>query len=163
MNCILGRAAMLVCALLGMTATLSSADATTPPKFQALDANGVDLVSGGFVFTMMEGSIGSGPGEVTLMRIPGTDYGRTDQYSGRLYRDSSSGTTLLVVELGTIADTFTISGTTYTSTKANGGTLSTDGAGNYTYVGSDGTSIYYQSYNDDGSGTLFPLKGPVAQ
>ncbi|HEX5182072.1 MAG TPA: RHS repeat-associated core domain-containing protein [Allosphingosinicella sp.] len=163
MNRIVVRAATLACTLLATTAMVKPALAT-PPRFQTLDQNDVDLVTGGFVYTMAEGSIGSGPGAVTLMRLPGTSYGRTDQYSGRLYKDSSSGTALMVVELGTIADTFTISGTTYTSTKANGGTLTTDGTGNYTYTAPDGTKIYYVSTDSsDGSGNIYPVAGPGCQ
>lgn len=158
------RAATLACALLATTAMISPADATTPPRFQALDSNYVDLVNGTFNFAMTEGSIGSGSGTVALMRLPSTDYGRTDQYSGRLYRVTSGGTALMYVEIGTIADTFTISGTTYTNTKANGGTLTTDGMGNYTYTASDGTSINYELYDQsDGSGTLYPVAGPGCQ
>ena len=46
------------------------------------------------------------------------------QWSGLLYRRTGGGTTLAFVEFGTIADSFTVSGTTYTSTKAVGATWS---------------------------------------
>jgi RHS repeat-associated protein len=165
MNCTTVRAVTLACALLASTAIVSPAHATTPPRFQTLDSNGVDLVSGGFVFTMMEGAIGSGPGAVTLLRLPATDYGRTDQWSGCLYRVTTGGTSLMYVELGSIADTFTISGSTFTTTKANGGTLTTDGAGNYTYSAPDGTKINYESMHDEGFGGSgsFPVAGPGCQ
>jgi RHS repeat-associated protein len=148
------RAATLACALLATTAIVSPAQATTPQRFETLDANGVDLVTGNFFFTMTEGSIGSGVGAVSLMRVPGTDYGRTDQWSGRLYRVTSGGSSQMVVEIGTIADTFTISGSTYTSTKADGGKLVAT-SGGYRYTASDGTKIDYAS--SDPSSGFFPI------
>ena len=43
---------------------------TTPPR-RALDANGVDLISGTFPFNFAEGSIGSGEAELALLRMVG--------------------------------------------------------------------------------------------
>ncbi|MGQ0558861.1 MAG: hypothetical protein ACT4OE_04645 [Sphingosinicella sp.] len=69
MASILPRAG-LACALLAAIGTGTPARAQTapPPRFQAVDANGVDLVSGRFVLRLNEGSIGTGDGEVSILR-----------------------------------------------------------------------------------------------
>ncbi|MEA3044958.1 MAG: hypothetical protein QOH47_2796 [Sphingomonadales bacterium] len=125
-------------------ATPALAQSAPPPRFEQLDANGVDLVSGRFVLAMTEGSIGTGDGAVSLHRGESNDFGRTDQWSGVLYRRTVSGTTLIYVQLGTTTDTFTISGSTYTSTKANGATL-VDAGGGYTYTAADGTAVDFSA------------------
>lgn len=38
------------------------------PEYRNLDANGVDLTKGDFVMSFKEGSIGSGPAELALVR-----------------------------------------------------------------------------------------------
>ncbi|HEX6375760.1 MAG TPA: RHS repeat domain-containing protein, partial [Allosphingosinicella sp.] len=59
-------------ALLATTATCGltaqPAQAQTARQHRALDANGVDLVHGDFVMAFAEGSIGSGDGELALVR-----------------------------------------------------------------------------------------------
>ncbi|HYI64220.1 MAG TPA: RHS repeat-associated core domain-containing protein [Allosphingosinicella sp.] len=136
------RAGVLGCILVAaFTAAVPAlAQTSPPPRFEQVDANGVDLVTGRFVFGMTEGSIGSGDGAVSLHRGESNDYGRTDQWSGVLYQRTEGGTTLIYVQFGATSDTFTISGSTYTSTKANGATL-VDAGGGYTYTSSDGTTV----------------------
>lgn len=139
-----GRRQIVLSAVMASTALPAAALAQTapPPRFEQVDSNGVDLVSGRFVFGMTEGSIGTGDGAVSLHRGERNDYGRTDQWSGVLYERTEAGTTLIHVQFGTTSDTFTISGSTYTSTKANGATL-TGGAGGYVYTSADGTSVNF--------------------
>jgi hypothetical protein len=138
--------AAAACALLATTALSAPAFAQTPPpKFDAIDANGVDLVSGlpaGVSIT--EGSIGSGPGAVSLTRSwNGSGYW-VGNWTGLMYHRTVSGQTLAYVELGRNSDTFTISGSTYTSTKADGATLVSNGDGQLTYTAPDGTTIVYK-------------------
>jgi RHS repeat-associated protein len=144
------RSGALCCALLATTALASPALAQTapPPRFQHIDSNGVDLISGRFVFSLTEGSIGSGEGAVTLTRGERNDYGRTDQWSGVLYQRTSDGISQMVVQFGNQSDTFSISGGNYTATKANGATLTTGGAG-YIYKASDGTTVSFSAAGPD--------------
>lgn len=154
------RAGALACALLTSTALVSSpavAQTAPPPRFQEVDANGVDLISGRFVFRMLEGSIGSGPGAVTLSRGQRGDYGRTDEWSGVVYQRTSGGTSVMVAQFGDRSDTFTISGGTYTSTTGNGATLTGSPGQGYTYTAADGTTVSYVAVGPD---LGYPLVGP---
>ena len=151
------RAGGLACALIASTALTAPASAQALPRFNQVDGNGVDLFSTDFFFSMTEGSIGSGVGVLTLERNwAGGAAGWTDNWSGVLYPQTIGSTTQIVVEFGTYADTFTVSGTTYTSTKADGATLTALSNG-YRYTTSDGTRIDYTS----GSALGYPLKGPA--
>ncbi|HYI63665.1 MAG TPA: hypothetical protein VEW71_02145, partial [Allosphingosinicella sp.] len=114
------------------------------PRFSQADGNGVDLVTGQFNFSVIEGSIGSGPGALTLSRIVSGSNASHD-WSGLLYRRTSGGTALIYVEFGPIAETFTISGSTYSSTMANGGTLVSLGSGQFRYTAANGTQIVYET------------------
>jgi RHS repeat-associated protein len=134
----------LACALLTSTALTAPALAQTapPPRFQSVDANGVDLISGYFVFDMVEGSIGAGDGAVSLRRSQRGDYGRLDQWSGTLFQRTVGGTSEMIATFGGQSDTFTISGGTYTPTKANGATLVSSGGG-FVYTAADGTTVTF--------------------
>jgi RHS repeat-associated protein len=161
MNTILLRAGALTCALMTSTALTAPALAQSapPPRFNQVDANGVDLVSGDFFFSLSEGSIGSGEGELSLVRSWAGPGGWTDNWSGVLYTRTISGTAQIVVEFGSYSDTFSISGGSYTSTKGDGATLTGLG-GAFRYTTADGTQIDYASA---GSENGFPMKGPACQ
>ncbi len=137
------RAGALSCALLASTCLTMPAAAQTPlPRYVSVDENNVDLVGGRYVFSITEGSIGSGEGAVALTRFGVGPYA-ANNWNGVLYRRTTGATTLIHVEFGTIADTFTISGGTYTSTKADGATLVDIGGGVLRYTAADGTRIDY--------------------
>lgn len=141
------RAGALSCALLASTALVAPAQAQSLPRFNQVDGNGVDLVSGDYFFSMVEGSIGSGDGALTLVRNwAGSVGGWTDNWSGTIYQSGSE----FVVEFGTYADTFTyaVSGGSlvFTSTKGDGATLELvpiDGYYRYRYRSRDGTTIIF--------------------
>jgi RHS repeat-associated protein len=154
------RASALACALLATTAITAPAFAQSapPPVARSVDSNGVDLVGGGFVFSLTEGRIGSGPGAVSIERGDSTGYDRTDQWSGRLYQHTSGTSVLTYVEFGNSSETFTKSGSTYTSTSANGSTLVNNGGGTLTYTARDGTQIVYLSM--DTHAGFYPIDGP---
>lgn len=142
----------LACALLSSTALAGFAapahaqSASGPPPLHAtVDDNGVDLVTGQFRYSMTEAVIGSGEGAIALMRHWG-DSAYRDNWSGGLYVGGDGNT---YAEFGSLADSFTLSGTTYTSRTGNGATLVAGGAG-YIYTASDGTRIEYQSRSDNG-------------
>jgi len=150
------------CALLATTFLTAPALAqTAPPRFENADGNGVDVVTGRFVFSVTEGVIGSGDGAVSIRRGQISDYGQTDQWSGRLYRRTSGGSALMYVEFGNIVDTFTISGSTFTSTKANGATLTDTGGGTFRFSGSDGSRIDYVSTSSTDSTNTYVIQGPA--
>ena len=108
--------------LLASSALTAPALAQELPRYSQVDSNGVDLVTGQFSFSLLEGSIGSGIGELMLMRNWAGSAGWTDNWSGILYSDPGGS---IVVEFGTYADTFTVSypPLAFTSTKADGATL----------------------------------------
>ena len=156
------RAGALSCALLASTClTAPAAAQTVNPRFSQIDANGVDLVTGQFNFSVTEGAIGSGEGALTLSRIV-SGSNASSEWTGLLYKRTSGGTTLMYVEFGPIAETFTISGSTYTSTLANGGTLVDLGGGQYRYTATDGTQIVYDSDYED-SPVTYVMSAPQCQ
>jgi RHS repeat-associated protein len=144
----LALALLATTATCGLTAAPAHAQTAPPPNFTQVDGNGVDL-SGGYVSTSLtEGSIGSGEGAVSLERVWAGNAGWTDNWSGRLYRRTSGGVSQMVAEFGGMSDIFTISGTTYTSSKGDGATLVGSGGG-YTYTAADGTQVGYITTGPD--------------
>ncbi len=105
------RAAALGGALIASTALAPAAQAQTAnPPFSQVDANGVDMVTGQFGYTVTEGSIGSGEGALTLTRdISISGPNGSDNWSGVLYWETS---TLVHVAFGAIAESFSVSGST---------------------------------------------------
>jgi len=152
------RAGGLACALMTCTALTAPAMAQSapPPRFNQVDANGVDLVTGDFFFSMTEGSIGSGEGALSLARNWAGDAGWTDNWSGSLYTRNNQ----VVAEFGTYSDTFAISGSlplVFTSTKGDGATLELlVNEGIYRYTTADGTVIDFDSASPNG----YELQGP---
>jgi RHS repeat-associated protein len=133
----------LACALLATTSLCfpAIAHAESPaPQFTSVDDHGVDLVSGLPFLKMEEGGIGSGPGRVSMQRIWSADAGFQDNWSGGLYRITTSK---MYVQIAGISDTFSGSGTTWTSDKADGATLTVDGQGYWNYTARDGTRIQF--------------------
>jgi len=110
MKATLLRAGALSCALLASTALTAPAMAQTapPPRFNQVDRNGVDLVSGDYFFSMVEGSIGSGEGALTLVRNWAGPAGWTDNWSGAAYLRTIGGAQQVVVEFGSYSDRVTI-------------------------------------------------------
>jgi RHS repeat-associated protein len=139
------RAGALGCALLTTTClTPAPALAQTAPAFRNLDANGVDVVKGDFVIELPEGSIGSGPAELALVRRRGGNV--PSQWDGITFHRTLNGTTAtIVIGLpGDSSDRFTggQAATSFTSAEANGATLVLSGY-NYIYTAADGTQITF--------------------
>ena len=137
------RAGALSCALLASTALVSPAQAQDLPRFNQVDRNGVDLVTGDYFFSMVEGSIGLGEGALTLQRNWAGDSGWTDNWTGALYQNGFE----IFVEFGTYADTFTYTSPplTFHSTKGDGATLELLPDGDYRYRSRDGTTIIFST------------------
>lgn len=153
----------LACALLATTALVSPAHAqvatTNPERFLQMDENGVDLVTDTYVEPFTDGKIGSGEGAVSIVSGSWGD----DQWSGLIYETGST----MVVQFGLTSDTFTLSGSTWVPTKANGATLAqTGGLGEWLYTASDGSKILYETYdhvfspNGEITGSPEPITGP---
>ena len=135
------RAAAL-CALLATTALATPALAQTNPQpaYRNLDSNGVDLTHGDFVLSFLEGSIGSGEGELALIRQRlGNDPSSWDGI--RLDETISySGDHFLIVNFGPRWEQF-VNGV---PKQANGAAMSSSGA-NYIYRAADGTAITFEA------------------
>ncbi|HEX8239746.1 MAG TPA: hypothetical protein VF574_08425, partial [Allosphingosinicella sp.] len=143
------RTRALACALLAGTffsavaaspAAAQTGPTAAPGRFPAVDGNGVDLVSGRLSFSPGGASIGSGAGAVSLVHYWTGGGAFVDNWSSGLFYDSG-GT--WYVQLGDFSDTFTLSGSTFTSTKQNGATLVQITTG-YRYTAGDGTTIEYK-------------------
>jgi RHS repeat-associated protein len=129
----------LTCALLATTAiaTPALAQSVTSPQFRQLDENGVDLVQGDLVTSFLEGSIGSGEGELKLMRLLGNlGGGGTAGTSGwdHIMLENVPGS-------GTFVD-FGIRNDKFPGAESRGVTL-TGGGGSYQYTLPDGTVIAF--------------------
>lgn len=117
------------------------AQSVPPPATQnSIDANGVDLIRGALFLSSPTASVGQ-PGGGGLV------YQRTYDSSIQDWRDNvtgtinSSGTAFTVTLLGA-SETFTQSGSTYTSNEGRGGTL-TFASNIYTYTTASGVVALY--------------------
>src|SRR5699024_10349601 len=115
----------------------------TAQSFRNLDENGVDLTLGDYVMSFTEGSIGSGPAELALVRRDVTN--RPTQWDKLTFHITGSGGSTLVTigREGGYVDKFTGSG--LANAKANGGTLTRSNPAYYTYQLADGTSITFEN------------------
>lgn len=115
------------------------------PAHRSFDENGVDVVSGQYRFSFVEGSVGSGPAQLTLERRTGAIGGRPSQWDGislYLTRNLSTGVETVYVWIDGIEHRFTGSSGSYTSAKNDGSQLT--GAGHlFTYVSRDGTRVQF--------------------
>ncbi|HEX9947116.1 MAG TPA: hypothetical protein VGA98_06205, partial [Allosphingosinicella sp.] len=143
------RARALACALLTGTALCglaAPASAQTSPTYRNLDSNGVDLVKGDFLTSFAEGSIGSGDGELALLRMLGATGSNGTQGSSQwdhiLFNIVSSGT---YVDFGSRSDKFP-------GAETRGASLA--GSGNsYQYRSPDGTVIAFGDPSPGGDST----------
>jgi RHS repeat-associated protein len=146
-SCSIAFGALLATTALSAPALAQTAPSGPPPLHDTVDANGVDLISGQFRYSLTEAVLGAGEGAVSLMRFVGDGADRTN-WSGGLYTASDG---FVYAEFGGTADSFSCSGAICTSRTGNGATL----VGNV-YTASDGTRIEYRSgtrIND------YPLQG----
>lgn len=130
-----------VAALSGGSAWAQSVVAIpAPPAYAAVDANGVDLVGGGFATSVPEVAIGpAGDGGLTYSRNLFSTYSRhsligTIEVSGSKY----------TVSFGGYSEVFNKSGSTYTPERDTGATLVTDPSG-YLYTARDGTKAWFKT------------------
>ena len=146
-----GRSRRARLALLTLSTVLCSglaapALAQSAPAFRQVDENGVDLVQGDFRMSFKEGSIGSGRGELALVRRNATlapyDWDQVTFFKS----GSGSGATYRIGLPGGTSDTFT--GAFLTAAKHNGATLTRNNSWDYTYTAADGTEINFTDPTD---------------
>lgn len=141
------------------------ASAQTVPLHRHLDANGVDLVRGDFLLEVPEGSIGSGSGELTLVRQVGLQAeskSRWDAISLQIDRAYPNGPETVLINLGTRWERFTGSGGVYTSATALGSRLSGSG-GAYVLTMRDGTTISFSDPTGNPGGGATNLCADTSQ
>jgi RHS repeat-associated protein len=141
------RRATMSCALLAATALGSTpawSQAAQPSVYQHIDGNGVDLTDGSFNFALTEGTIGSGPGAIALVRYQGVA-GESDSLSVRFSRTVASGTATIALIFGNRRETFSgpASATSFASSQGSGATLTRISASEYRYTAADGTVATY--------------------
>lgn len=135
-NLNIGSLAALTCGLavwLGDAAARAQDFGPPPPVRPAVDARGVDLLSGKFNLTTVDVSIGE-PGAGGLAYISSRiGSGGRDNMQGTITQSSG----IFTVSIGAYSEQFTKSGSVYTPVENNGATLTQSGA-TYTYTTSDG-------------------------
>jgi RHS repeat-associated protein len=146
------RTRAVACALLATTSLTIPAIAyaeTPAPRFvDTIDDHGVDLVTGLPFLSIEEGGIGSGPGRISMQRTWAEGAGFLDNWTGGLYAVTSGNATTMYVQFGGISDTFSGSGTSWTSDKAEGATLVVNPDSTWTYTGRDGTKVVFSEAGD---------------
>jgi RHS repeat-associated protein len=113
------------------------------PAFRNLDSNGVDLTQGDYVLNFVEGSIGSGIDQLTLVRT--NTSGRGSQWDNiRLQKWQNGSTETVDIMLGPVTERWTRpnSSSPFSSGLANGATLQITGGG-FLRRGADGSSIFF--------------------
>jgi RHS repeat-associated protein len=124
----------------GLAAPAAAQLAAPAPVRQSIDANGVDLFRGTLNLNAPAVSMGQGaPQGLSYYQLT-RGFGWTDNLTAALNINGSVAT----VTFGGTSDSFTISGSTYTSTEAKGATLSLSGTV-YTYTTADGTVAHFDS------------------
>lgn len=123
------------------------------PIHTSVDDNGVDLINGNFVITILEGSIGSGKGGVSLTRTRFGQGSWADNWSGGLFFQTANGVTKAYAIQGSISEGFTQTAVGFQSISGDGSTLTASG-NTYTLTTSNGTKILYSS-----DLAMFPMRG----
>jgi RHS repeat-associated protein len=153
------RALLVVSTILctGLAVPALAQSAAPAPVRNNIDANGVDLFSGTMNVDGPTLSAGNGTQGITWQRSLRGNRGWFDTLNGVIL---SNGGSTVWVSFGPVTDSFTKSGSTFTSTEGNGSTLTLSGT-NYTYTASDGTiAIFNTAYAPQTYS--FPLGGLVS-
>ncbi|MEH3098720.1 RHS repeat domain-containing protein [Sphingomonas adhaesiva] len=121
---------------------------------RVFDENGVDLVTGNYRFSFVEGSVGSGPATLSLERRTGNISGVPSQWDGILLfldRNPSTGEETISIQIDGIVEKFTGGSGSYIASKRNGSRL-TGGDTSFTYTSPSGEKI---SFEDPTSGQFY--------
>lgn len=150
MNVTLLRAGALSCALLATTCLTAPAFAQAEPAHRAIDANGVDLISGTYPFALAEGTIGSGQGTISVERH-GTDPGGIGNWQSMYaYQELSGSTVTVTLILGDRSERFvSTGGGAFVSSQGNGATLTGGNHTDFTYTAATGLVMTFGAPTDD--------------
>lgn len=110
---------------------------------QNIDANGVDLTTGAYNFSVLAGSIGSGDGALSVINYFGAAQGDNQQV---YFTRTETGTQVTIrATFGGRAETFTglKNATSFNSDQGSGAVLTKNSKESYTLVQSDGTVITF--------------------
>jgi RHS repeat-associated protein len=144
----------VTCALVAATALTTPAFAqTAEPAHRAIDANGVDLITGTYPLPLVEGTIGSGEAAITLERH-GTDPGGVGNWQNMYANQQISGATRTVTLMfGDRGESFTsTSGGAFVAVQGNGATLTGGNGADFTYTGANGNVVTFGAVADDQNG-----------
>jgi hypothetical protein len=148
------RAGALACALMTTTALTAPARAQTnqsaEPAVRGVDDNGVDLISGTYPFTIVEGTIGSNDTGLSVVRAGVNNYGTSAWQNMFAYQTISGSVTTVVVTLGDSSESFTsTSGAAFVAAQGNGVTLTGGSHSDFTYTDAGGTVMTFGAPVDD--------------
>ncbi|WP_428156243.1 RHS repeat-associated core domain-containing protein [Brevundimonas sp.] len=133
------KAALLVSSALIATPVLAQTNAPPPPDHFTLDGRGVDLISGQFVHTATDLTIGQpGAGGLSLSR----SYFGSNQWRDNFIGTANLSGSVLTISIGLNSERFQKSGSVWTSLDGSGSTL-TETTTAYTYKSSDGLSATF--------------------
>ena len=124
---------ILAFAVHGQVAKAQTAPAA--PVRSTIDGAGVDLFDGTVNVDAPAATLGGSDNGISYYR-----WNKGSGWSDNLTAFLKLSGSIMTVAIGTVSDSFTVSGTTYTSTEGNGSTLTYNGTTKiYTYTRSDGT------------------------
>lgn len=128
-----------------------------PPVYQNIDENGVDLTDGTFNFTLLEGKIGSGKGEMTIERHF-NDSGLGDSLGNGLSVQPTADPYVIRVTVGRSATSATYSGpyngTHFTSDQGDGSFVDKLGPSSFRLIEGDGTVTMFGLYPGQPTGGI---------
>jgi RHS repeat-associated protein len=139
------RTGALACALLTTTCLTAPALAqTSEPAHRAIDANGVDLISGTYPFNLAEGTIGAGEGALAVTRTGATAGGVGNWQNMYAYQTISGSVTTVSIVMSDRSENFTsTSGAAFVAAQGNGATLTGGGGSDFVYTDRSGTTITF--------------------
>jgi RHS repeat-associated protein len=142
------------CLLLASTALTTPAfGQASTPAHRAVDANGVDLISGTFPFNFAEGSIGSGEGMLSLERSGTGPDGIANWQATYAYQTISGSVRTVVITLGDRSERFTsTSGGAFVAAQGNGATLTGGNHADFVYTDANGAAITFGAGVEDRNG-----------
>jgi RHS repeat-associated protein len=112
-----------------------------PPLYPSVDENGVDVSGGSFAFSLVEASVGEADQGLSLVRS-WSKGGWNDLSTANMYERTEGGATVQYVILGDESLRFVKNGGAYTSSKADGASLTTISAG-FLFTAADGATYEF--------------------
>jgi RHS repeat-associated protein len=154
------RARFFLCTILagGFSAPAFAQDSPAP-EHVSIDANGVDLINGGYNWNTTDVSIGaSGPGGLAYTRDDLYSRVQADgNYRGWVNIGTTASGTVVTISVGKTSEGFLQSGSTFTSISNRGSTLSHPSPVLWTYTTSD--NVEYTMFYDTVTDPAFSLSG----